>query len=87
MARLPPHLAWVSEWRLRAALSSLEAAEGLLLQLGVLAAGCFTLGGRGRAAGLLLADTALLLLRCGPPPFAPLPPPLGSSSPCNQHCV
>ncbi len=62
---MPTHLDFISEWRLRSALSSADASEALMLQLGVLAAGCFTLGGRKRSAGLLLTDTALLLLRYG----------------------
>jgi hypothetical protein len=53
----------VGDWRLRMAVSWPAAADALLLQLGLLASGCFAAAGRTRCAALLAADSALLLLR------------------------
>jgi hypothetical protein len=61
--QLPPFLAWVGDWRLRAALSSPTQGEHLLLVLTQLAASCWVLAGRRRTASLLYADMALVLLR------------------------
>jgi len=61
----PVHLQWVSDWRLRAALSSPELWEDLLLQLRVVSAVCLSNAGRPRNAALLWADVGLLFLRLG----------------------
>lgn len=61
-AELP---AWLSEWRLRASLTSPGRFESLTKALSLLAARCYARCGRVRTSALIYADVAVMQLQHG----------------------
>mmetsp|Transcript_23884 Transcript_23884/g.66233 ORF Transcript_23884/g.66233 Transcript_23884/m.66233 type:complete len:1100 (-) Transcript_23884:40-3339(-) len=57
---LPP---WLTEWRLKLALSNQDLFEELFMQLSITAAYCYSISGRRRNATMIRSDVAALLLR------------------------
>eukprot|EP00210_Caulerpa_lentillifera_P000161 g156.t1 len=64
-ARVPERFKWVSDWRVRQALSSEELYEDLFVELTLAAAWCYARCGRLRTSALLRVDVAPLLLNHG----------------------